>query len=198
MKETNKIRCFIIFVFLFLLISCFGATYAYWQITNKQNNFNTLGSKCFEVTMANESDAINLENAYPITDEEGLSLEGYSFTLKNTCNTIAAYEVNLEEMLLTNIKRLDNSYVKVSINDGTPKNIDALTKKEPSIEGSDSSYELTRGSLKPDEEVNYTVKLWMDNDTPALEETMNATFESKISISAGYIENTENEISLGY
>ena len=87
---------------------------------------------------------ITLDKAYPISDEEGLSTTGYTFTIKNTCNTYATYEVNLEDMLVE-AKRLSGEYIKVSINDGSPINLKELEEKEPTIEESDKAYELTSG-----------------------------------------------------
>ena len=192
-----KKKVLFILLGLIVLTSILGISYASWLFTSKQRNFNTLGSKCFELTMTNESEGISLSKAYPISDEEGLSTTGYTFTIKNTCNTHATYEVNLEDMLVEE-KRLSGEYIKVSINDGTPVSLKNLEEKEAHIEGSDKSYELTSGSLGPEEETTYTIKLWMDESTPAIEETMNATFLSKISIEAGYTpeENLENEIIL--
>ncbi len=186
-----------ILIILLTIMSILGISYASWLFTSKQRNFNTLGSKCFELTMTNESEGITLNKTYPISDEEGLSTTGYTFTIKNTCNTYATYEVNLEDMLVSEgEKRLSSEYIKVSVNDGTPVNLKNLEEKESHLEEADKSYELTSGSLGPEEEKTYTIKLWMDYDTPAIEETMNATFLSKISIEAGYIEeeNLENEI----
>ena len=190
-------KTLIILVILIVLVSILGVSYASWLFTGRQKDFNTLGSKCFELTMMNESEGITLDKTYPISDEEGLSTTGYTFTIKNTCNTYATYEVNLEDMLVEE-KRLSGEYIKVSINDGKPINLKELEEKEPTIEESDKAYELTSGSLGPEEETTYTIKLWMDESTPALEETMNATFLSKVSIEAGYIpeENLENEIVL--
>ena len=186
-------KVLIILLVLLGIMSIVGISYARWLFTSKQRNFNTLGSKCFELTMMNETEGITLNKTYPISDEEGLSTTGYTFTIKNTCNTYATYEVNLEDMLVEE-KRLSGEYIKVSINDGTPVNLKNLEEKEAHIEEPDKSYELTSGSLAPEEEATYTIKLWMDESTPAIEETMNATFLSKISIEAGYIpeENLEN------
>ena len=182
-------KVLIILLVLLGIMSILGFSYASWLFTSKQRNFNTLGSKCFELTMTNESEGITLNKTYPISDEEGLSTTGYTFTIKNTCNTYATYEVNLEDMLVSEgEKRLSSEYIKVSVNDGTPKNLATYEEKSPSLESADQAYELTSGSLGPEEEKTYTIKLWMDESTPAIEETMNATFLSKVSIEAGYIE----------
>ena len=185
---------------LLLITLSIGISYASWVFGGIQKDFNTLGSKCFELTMMNESEGITLEKAIPITDQEGLELTGYTFTIKNTCNTYATYEVNLEDILNEEVKPLPNEYIKVSINDGTPENLNQLKAKEPTIENAEVSFELTSGSLAPDSEITYTVKLWLDEETPAIEEVMNATFESKVTIGAEYIEEEElaNEIQISY
>ena len=113
-----KKKVLLFLLVLIVLISILGISYASWLFTGKQRNFNTLGSKCFELTMTNESEGITLNKTYPISDEEGMKTTGYSFTIKNTCNTYATYEVNLEDMLVEE-KRLSGEYIKVSINDVT-------------------------------------------------------------------------------
>ena len=52
------------------LVSILGVSYANWLFTSRQKDFNTLGSKCFELTMMNESEGITLDKTYPISDEE--------------------------------------------------------------------------------------------------------------------------------
>ena len=135
----------------------------------------------------------------PTEDEEGLEEKGYSFTIKNTCNTIATYEVNLEDLLASqNVKQFPNQYIKVSLNDGTPKVLNTYEEAKTTLDTATSSFKLTSGSLRPNEEATYELKLWMDANTPAIDEVMNATFESKITVNTSYIEeeNLANEIIL--
>ena len=178
---------------LIIFLSVIGVSYGYWINSETQNTFDVLGVKCFELTMSNETKGIHLEEAYPVTDEEGKEQEGYQFTIKNTCNTSATYQVNLEEKdLEESIKRLSDEYIKVSLNDSTGKNLDDYESTEATIKEedfqADKSHKLTSGSLGPNEEETYTLKLWMDYDTPPIDDVMNAAFESKISIVATYIE----------
>ena len=190
-------KVLIVLGILLLVSITMGISYASWVFSETQKDFNTLGSKCFEISMVNESESITINKAYPISDEEGLKEEGYTFTIKNTCNTYAAYEVNLEDMILSE-KRLPSEYIKVSVDNGRPISLKEIEKQAGNIEGSDSSYKLTSGSLAPEEETTYNIKMWMDEETPAIEEVMNASFVSKVSISAGYIKEEEiaNELSL--
>ena len=85
----------LIFLGILILITCgIGISYGYWLQTETQNTFDVLGVKCFELTMSNETKGIHLEEAYPVTEEEGKKQQGYTFTIKNTCNTSATYQVN--------------------------------------------------------------------------------------------------------
>ncbi len=190
---------------LFLIISLIGVSFSYWRFGSIQNDKNIASSKCFKVNITNESDAITLTNMHPISDEEGLKSSSYSFTIENTCDTYAMYQVNLEDILDDTItKRLNNKYIKISLNDGTPKVLNTYQSVTPTINNADASFKLTSGSLSPkgsnNDSVNYNLKLWMDYDTPAIDEVMSATFKSKISVVSVYTEeeNLNNEITIAY
>ena len=201
--KKNKKKMLLIFVSLLCLV--IGGSFAYWMMVTTQTDFNIASSECFKVVLTNEGDSINLQKAYPVTDDEGLKENGYSFTIKNTCTTYAAYQVNLEDILDETItKRLDNAYIKVSLNGSTPRLLSNYNKVSPTITGADTSFKLTSGSLAPNGEagdsVDYNLKLWMDYDTPAIDETMSASFKSKISVIATYIEQDKltNDITITY
>ncbi len=63
-------------------IVAIGISYAWWRFTAIQDKTNVGISKCFKLELSNESDAINLTNTYPITDEEGRKLTPYPYQLK--------------------------------------------------------------------------------------------------------------------
>ena len=201
--KKNKKKMLLLFVSLLCLF--IGGSFAYWMMVSTQTDFNIASSECFKVILTNEGDSINLQKTYPVTDDEGLKENGYSFTIKNTCTTYAAYQVNLEDILDETItKRLDNAYIKVSLNGSTPRLLSNYNKVSPTITGADTSFKLTSGSLAPNGEagdsVDYNLKLWMDYDTPAIDETMSASFKSKISVIASYIEGDKltNDITITY
>ena len=202
-KKKKKVKLVVLLVSVLCLFM--GASYAYWLMTATQTETNIASSKCFKVSITNESDAISITKAHPVTDEEGLKETGYSFTIQNTCSTYAAYQVNLEDILDDEItKRLSNKYIKLSLNGSTPRVLSNYTKVSPTIDDADASFKLTSGSLAPNGEdgdsVDYNLKLWMDYDTPAIDETMSAAFKSKISVIASYIEENDltNEITIAY
>ncbi len=188
-----------IFIVLLILVTSISLSYAYWQFNKVQKDFNVAGTSCFSLTYIDNTDSLILDNIVPTEDEEGLNEKGYSFTIKNTCNTTATYEVNLEDILSSSdIKHMPNKYIKVSLNDSTPKVLNTYEEVKTTISNATSSFKLTSGSLKPDEEATYELKLWMDSETPAIDEVMSATFESKITVNTSYIEeeNLANDITI--
>ena len=196
-KLKNK-KYLLTSVFILLLITI-SISYAYWQFNKVQKDLNVAGTNCFSLTYTDNTDSLVLDNIVPTEDEEGLKEKGYSFTIKNTCNTIATYEVNLEDILASsNIKHMPNKYIKVSLNNSTPKVLNTYEEVKTTISNATNSFKLTSGSLKPDEEATYELKLWMDSETPAIDEVMSATFESKITVNTSYIEeeNLVNDITI--
>ncbi len=66
-----------------LMVICItiGVSYAYWRLTLSQTGTNKIMSGCLELTLTNEENAINLEDAYPLTDEEGRQTTPYRLSL---------------------------------------------------------------------------------------------------------------------
>ena len=69
--------------------------------------------------------------------------------------------------------------------------IDTLTEsnqnQEKVIEEASAAYRLTEGMLAGNESVEFSLRLWMDEDTGPLDEVMNAEFAGKITITASYV-----------
>lgn len=130
---------------LMVVCAVVGMSYAYWVLTYSQTGMNKLTSSCFSLSLTNESNAIKLENAYPILDEEGKKLTPYSFTITNTCDLFASYTVNLE--ILEN-STLDSKYIKVMLNNEAIQNLNEYESTITTITGSIDSKVLAQGSLE--------------------------------------------------
>ena len=96
--ERKKISLLILGICV-LALSVVGLTYAFWMLKFSQTEEDKLSSSCFNVTFSEEEQsAIRIEKAYPILDEEGVTLKPYTFTITNTCNENAGYQINLESL----------------------------------------------------------------------------------------------------
>ena len=75
-----------------------GVSYAFFSVGGSQETANTFTSGCLSISLTAESDSINLTNAYPITDVEGLEGTSYDFTITNNCDSSTNYQINLESL----------------------------------------------------------------------------------------------------
>jgi len=185
--KRNKIMniasiCMGIAIILTVII---GISYAYWQITHKQKGTNSIKSGCFELTFEELSDAINLANAFPITDQEGYKTQPYTFKITNICSINTKYNITLNTLSTNTTK--DES-IKVSLGTDNPNglllNNLSINNDTSNIDISNlgTSYIVKTGYLLVGETVTYNLRLWMDENA-GLEE-MNKIFQSKIVITS--------------
>jgi len=120
MRSVYK-KLLIIVGILVLFTFIIYTSYAVWLYQFKQDDLNQAATSCFRLTLEENSDSILLNEVSPISDEEWLKNEGFHFKIKNECSTTASYQVNLEDLLNETRKRLNNQYIKVSLNHSTPK-----------------------------------------------------------------------------
>ncbi len=179
-----------------LIVICItiGVSYAYWRLTLTQTGTNRVMSSCLELTLTNEENAINLQNAYPLTDEEGRQTTPYSFTVENTCDLFASYTITLE---VTKESTLNSAYVASMLNTNA---IQTLNELETTIVSDSNLYKeayiLGTGSLGNGDSEDYTLRLWMDEDVTLEDDSMNKTFEAKIVIT--YSPSTYSPIDYGF
>ncbi len=180
----------IVIILLILTITItIGVSYAFWQITKTQTGDNVITSGCVDLTIDNQKNNIQLNNAYPTEDSEGEDLDPFTFTVTNHCNVKMDYEIGLEMLSDTN---LESKYVKVLINEkgisGSSKLLNSYDNEDVTIiKDAKEGRILLKDKLEPTtEEENpskkeYELRLWLDNE--AGNETMNKTFKSKIVLS---------------
>ena len=179
MKKKSKVSLLIIG--LIIVFASVGLSYAYWQMTLMGDKGNNVTSGCFNIEMINQKDEITLGSTFPITDEEGLKLKPFSFTLKNTCTIFAHYYVNMEMLEGTT---LNSKFVAVRVNNEEINTLDTYKVASTTINTSTESRTIAEGYLGADEEVDYTVSFWMDEDATINDDVMNKVFKSKIVINS--------------
>lgn len=177
LTNKDKIKYSLILSLLILLI--IGTTYAYFKLTIKQKDINLVETGCFDVTMINQENAINLDNAFPLTDEQGRTLTPFTFTLKNNCDLTASYNVNLEVL---SGSTLSSAYVATLVNNGTINTLGNLPKTDTIIKGSIESRTIYKGILAPGLSVDIGVSIWIDEDVTISDNVANTTLKSKVVV----------------
>lgn len=184
---------FLYFIF-FLIIICFiGMSYAVWQITLKQIGTNQISTGCFNVKLMNEENPILLENAYPMEDVEGEKLVPYTFTITNTCNYKASYQINLE--VLKDSTLVDFDFLKVRLNEETDY-LENHLEVEKTLTEANKAYKLKTGYLNALESVSYNFRLWLSFDTPIDLKYMSKTLLSKITVISSYLNEVAEEVPI--
>ncbi len=146
--------------------------------------------------LTDATNAINLQEAYPITNEEAEKLTPYTFTIENTCADATGYAINLESFTETDYdtKWLPDSSVRTSLVSGSNKLFfddlyETYLTEEKVIENTVYAYKIHKGILNGKESKQFSLRLWLDYDTPASEDVMNATWQGKITVIASSINN---------
>ena len=178
--QENK-KALILFILILFMI-CIGISYAYWYLTHIQSGTNQVVTDCFDIEFIEESEAITLSKAYPMTDEEGSTLTPFTFKISNKCASYVSYQVNLE---ILNTTTLDSQYVKGMI-DTDAKVLTENEVVQTTLENATTSYKLTTGYLDHNEEKTHTFRLWIDENVGMDDPVSNKTFEGKITITASY------------
>ena len=180
MKRKNLLIVLGILIGICVLI---GGSYAVWRLTVSQTGQNRILVSCLNLTLTKEENVINLQNAYPIYDEEGRTLTPYSFTITNTCDIFASFVVQLE---MTSHSTLPTQYIRAMVNNEQILN---LNEYEESTEYVDSDTTeariLARGALGEGDSEDYTLRLWIDSDVDQFTtDAIGKTLSAKITITA--------------
>ena len=88
-----------VYMIMLSIMLLLGTSYALLRSSHQGENSYVMNVGLLEVTFVDsQTSALTLENAKPVTDEEGKSnTNELVFTVKNTGNVIAKYNVYIEE-----------------------------------------------------------------------------------------------------
>lgn len=100
--ESKQILLSIIAISI-LIIAFVGVSYAAFQ-TLVSSDENSISTGTISLELSNQSDSISISNAMPMSDQEGMLLEGegnvYDFNVNTSlsANTVLNYEVSMEKL----------------------------------------------------------------------------------------------------
>lgn len=171
------------------IVLVLGISYALYMVTiygKKENRIvtGTLNLKLVETDEDNPQKYTNIDinNAVPVTDKEGLASTPYTFTLQNVGNIDAKYTISLE---VPTTSTLPSNTVKFAL-----RRVDSLLESTPmllsSVEISTSQsingeevvlYNLDEGVISIGESIDFRLNLWVDYyaNNSAMQKEMNAT-----------------------
>ena len=154
-KEKNKIILVIILI-LISLIALVGSSYALLTKSFKSKKLS-MEVGTLKIDFA-EGNAINMANAAPMTDSDGLKSTPYTFTITNGGDINAYYTVSNEEELANT---LDTSYLRMKLTGSDGYDSGIKTVKELGTE----TYKLIDDTLlETGKSVTYELRMWISQD----------------------------------
>ena len=183
---TNEFKRFLpVYLIILSLVILLGTSYALLRDSKTGTKSYTMNVAGLEITFKDKSsiDVLSLENAVPISDEEGI--EGSSelvFTIKNTGNVKASYDIYIEE---TSTNPEFKSVIRYIDKKGTGEYTTPKTL-------GDNKYIDQNGTIDVNGEIEYRVKCWLDES--ADNTYMNQTFKARIVVDAKQFVMKKNEI----
>lgn len=177
--EKRKKMVFLVIGILLCIGIVVGVSFALWNIRVTQKSSNQIKSGCLNLELLDETAAISLNEAFPLTDKEASNLEPYRFTIKNTCNTEVVYDVRLEIMEVED--RLENKYIAVSIDDEPKRLLDTLEEVTPIYDEKDYTpiegrTLISSGTLAGMESKSYDLRLWLNDSITEEDDVMEKKF----------------------
>ena len=176
-KELLRNKKVVLLGIIAILITILSISYAYYMFTESQAGNNIGGSDCFKLTYKDKNN-ITLNDAIPLSEEEGSSLTPYEFTIKNVCKGAAEYDINLEKL---NTSDMDDKFLRIKLDNNesfifnTKEIVEQHVNQDVSL-----SRKIGEGLLLANEEKTYFLRMWIDED--ATIEATEKTFESKVVV----------------
>lgn len=192
-KNSNGKLFIIIVTFLIFIIAIIGLSYATFTYTKEHDSINTISTGNISLDYTENTNGINITNAYPMSDEVGKTLTNeeqyFDFSVKAdiTGNVVANYEIAAEKVITSTLsddevklyleKEEGGSYVEVM----APKNFTPL-KESTELGTMAGTMLLTSDTLDESGLINYRLRMWVADDT--ILSDVEKTFEVRVSIKA--------------
>ena len=176
-KTRKKYIVLVIVTIVISVIALIGASYALLTMTIEGDKKITLTAGILKVDFT-DGNYINLENAAPMTDSQGLKTTPYTFTITNTGNINAYYHVSLEE---ESTNTLANGYLKMRLTNDQGYDSGVV---QVSGYGTGNFEIMSEQTLEPgeDNKVTYQLWIWLDND--ADNSAQGKEYKSKIVVTS--------------
>ena len=192
-KESNNKIFIIIICLLIFIIMVIGVSVATFTYTKENKSINTISTGNIYLNYTEDTNGINITNAFPVTDNVGKLLSDenqyFDFTVeaKISGDVVAKYEVSAEketsstldndEVKLYLEKKVNNSYQEVM----APKHFTPL-KESTDLGTMAGTMLLDSGTLSKSSTINYRLRMWVDANT--ILDNLEKSFGVRVSIKA--------------
>ena len=193
MEEKKKIgnAKLLVIAIVLILVVIIGTTYAWLRLTKNSDIVNKITAGNLELVLDDTtSEGIKLIKAIPMSYQQGIKTEEYTFTLTNKSST-SSYTLSLqdldtytndnnEEVAITDADRLADSKVRyILLKDGE----EATAAKSKIL----TDRVIDSGTIEKGKTITYSLRIWIDSkagDNNTEEEVMGKVFNAQLSLEA--------------
>ena len=177
-KKDNSTRSLVItcIVIIISLIAILSISFAAFQKNIPGKKTTRLQAAIFNVTFDDGNEFIDLNNAGPESDEDGLLNTPYTFTINNDSNVSTTNKIYFSDVEST----IPDEYLKFAVK------VDASSWSEPKTMAEFDNIIEEAKIIEPDNDVTYSIVFWISNTMPN-EDTngnslMGTSYKSKITV----------------
>ena len=180
MKEAiKKNKKFIIIGIVIIILLLIGIAFAYLTTTLQGDKEYLVRAGTLDLVLE-EGNELTLEKQIPIDDSEGLTLDGYNFSIVNNGKIDTDYTIYLDDMELSEGEsRIPDSAIRYSLT----RNDEVFMTRNLTTMGSNPNRRVDFGTISKDETINYTLRIWIDYDATT-EEASGKVFKGKLRVVA--------------
>lgn len=190
-KKRYFLIGFVVVILMILIVFFVGRSFGFFKYIKEGETVNVITINGIKVDILDEEAAnvaLNLENAYPMSDSEGLAQTPFEFKMTNTSSRSLSYSIKiisdtdkLANCTLsdgTSCPELSTDYIKYSYKK------DDGTYTEPALLSSNSNT-VASDTISGNESITSSIILWIDSE--AGNEIMNHYFFGKVIITGEII-----------
>ena len=183
--ENSKKKLKVYYSLLISVICLIGVSFAIFSLFLRQQDSNAVTAlSCFTSTLTEENSAINLENEFPISDENGMKKTPFTFKLTNNCNNYVRIYITIDPLNEGTTNYILSKYIKANVStkgsiDGTSLIIGTQNTKV--LDNKHNGYIVKEVGLNKDESKELDLRLWIDYDTTK-EQAAGMTYPSQVVI----------------
>ena len=190
-RKKNNIKTIIIVIVTLILVGLIiffvGRSYGFFQYVKKGETTNVVSIKGIKINVIEDDNALNLENAEPLYDKDGMELKAFKFSMTNTSSRPIEYTLKVvndtdkqeacvldegtENEQTCSVLTTDNLKFAYKLNDeeySSPSNL------------GESNDVVTTYIINGKETLTYEIKIWIKSD--ATNEIMNHYFFGQLLI----------------
>ena len=138
-----------------MVVIILGTSYALFMKVDESTNTQVVESGSLSIQFLSKSQTITTQSI-PLEDDEGLSTEGYSFSVTN--NGTLDYKYNIADTPVS------YSYLMYSIDGSTPALLSTLTSQTDGLLMKENGFVAAKG--KTGDVTTHNIKVWISSDAP--------------------------------